>query len=55
LLQVSYVLVFKPFLNVDQSKVFRYLYEDESIENFKYVLSRNLLNTKDTQRFHFSM
>ena len=27
----------------------RLMYEDESNENLKYVLSRNLLNTKVTQ------
>ena len=31
------------------------LYEGESHENLKYILSRNLLNTKGTQFLHFSM
>jgi len=31
------------------------LYEGESNENLKYVLSRNLLNTKRTRWLHFSM
>jgi len=30
-------------------------YEVESNENLKYVLSRNLLNTKSTQLLTFSM
>ena len=30
-------------------------YEDESNESLNYFLSRNLLNTKGTQWFHFSM
>jgi len=35
--------------------IYIYIHEGESNQNFKYVLSRYMLNTKDTQWLHFSV